>query len=54
MKTDNEFELQMGTNHLGHFALAARLFDLLQKTPQSRIVNVSSMAHRMGKIDFDV
>ncbi|NOZ61345.1 MAG: SDR family NAD(P)-dependent oxidoreductase [Calditrichaeota bacterium] len=51
-KTKDGFELQMGTNHLGHFALTALLFDLIKKTPNSRIVNVSSVAHKWGKIDF--
>ena len=46
--TVDGFELQMGTNHLGHFALAARL---LPKLRGSRVVSVSSMAHRMA--DFD-
>lgn len=52
-KTKEGFELQIGTNHLGHFYLNALLFDLIAKTPQARIVSVSSMAHNMGKIDFD-
>jgi NAD(P)-dependent dehydrogenase (short-subunit alcohol dehydrogenase family) len=52
-KTSDGFELQMGTNHLGHFVLTALLFDLLNKTSSSRIVNVSSAAHKYGKINFD-
>ena len=52
-KTEDGFEKQNGVNHLGHFALTAQLFDLLKKTPSSRIVNVSSNAHRYGKMDFD-
>ncbi|MCO6512667.1 MAG: SDR family oxidoreductase [Aridibacter famidurans] len=52
-KTKDGFELQFGTNHLGHFVLTARLFDLLKRTDGSRIVNVSSGAHRMGKLDFE-
>lgn len=51
--TTDGFELQMGTNHFGHFALTGRLMDLLQSTPESRIVSVSSMAHKMGNINFD-
>jgi len=51
-KTEDGFEKQNGVNHLGHFALTARLFELLIKTPSSRIVNVSSNAHRFGKMDF--
>jgi NAD(P)-dependent dehydrogenase (short-subunit alcohol dehydrogenase family) len=52
-KTGNGFELQMGTNHLGHFALTGLLIDLIKNTPESRIVNVSSMAHKIGNINFD-
>ncbi|MCX5774909.1 MAG: oxidoreductase [Firmicutes bacterium] len=52
-KTEDGFEKQNGVNHLGHFALTAQLFDLIAQTPHSRIVTVSSMAHKMGKMDFD-
>lgn len=52
-KTMDGFELQFGTNHLGHFALTGLLLPVLIKTPGSRIVNVSSIAHRNGKINFD-
>ncbi len=52
-KTTDGFELQMGTNHLGHFALTGHLIDVIKNTPKSRIVTVSSMAHKMGNIDFD-
>ena len=52
-KTEDGFESQMGTNHLGHFALTAQLFPLLKSTGGSRIVNVSSTAHNMGNISFD-
>lgn len=52
-KTEDGFERQFGTNHLGHFALTGLLLDTLLATPGSRVVNVSSMGHRMGKIDFD-
>lgn len=51
-KTQDGFEIQMGTNHLGHFALTGYLMSLLKKTEGSRIVATSSMAHRFGKIDF--
>jgi NAD(P)-dependent dehydrogenase (short-subunit alcohol dehydrogenase family) len=52
-KTKDGFELQFGTNHLGHFALTAQLLPLLAATNGSRIVNVSSGAHKAGNIDFD-
>lgn len=52
-KTENGFELQMGTNHFGHFALTLQLLDILTNTENSRIVNVSSMAHKGGNINFE-
>ncbi len=51
-KTADGFELQFGTNHLGHFALTGLLMDLMLRTPHARIVNVSSAAHMIGNIDF--
>jgi NAD(P)-dependent dehydrogenase (short-subunit alcohol dehydrogenase family) len=51
-KTEDGFEIQMGTNHLGHFALTGLLMSLLKKTGNSRIVVTSSMAHTGGNIDF--
>jgi len=51
-KTAQGFETQIGVNHLGHFALTARLLDLVLKTPGARVVTVSSVAHKMGKIRF--
>jgi len=50
--TKDGFESQMGTNHLGHFALTALLVDVLIKTQKSRIVNISSGAHKYGNMDF--
>lgn len=52
-RTVDGFEMQFGTNHLGHFALTGRLLPALLKTPEARVVVVSSMAHQSGKMDFD-
>jgi len=52
-KTADGFELQLGTNHLGHFALTGLLLGQLLGTPGARVVNVSSTAHKIGRIDFD-
>ena len=52
-KTRDGFELQFGTNHLGHFALTGHLLPMLENMVGSRVVSVSSMAHNMGTIDFD-
>lgn len=51
--TRDGFEMQLGVNHLGHFALAGRLLCPLLATPGARIVQVGSNAHRFGRIDFD-
>jgi NAD(P)-dependent dehydrogenase (short-subunit alcohol dehydrogenase family) len=51
--TEDGFELQFGTNHLGHFALTMRLLPALKTAKEARIVTVSSVAHTSGKIDFD-
>lgn len=51
--TKDGFEAQFGTNHLGHFALTALLLPLLKKAPAPRVVTVSSIAHKSGKMDFD-
>jgi NAD(P)-dependent dehydrogenase (short-subunit alcohol dehydrogenase family) len=48
-RTADGFELQFGTNHLGHFALT----NLLLESVTGRVVNVSSTGHRFGRIDFD-
>ena len=51
--TKDGFELQLGVNHLGHFALTGYLLDRLRATAGSRVVVVSSAAHRFGKMDFE-
>jgi NAD(P)-dependent dehydrogenase (short-subunit alcohol dehydrogenase family) len=51
--TADGFELQFGTNHLGHFALTGLLLPALLAAPAARVVTVSSIAHRGGKIRFD-
>jgi hypothetical protein len=52
-QTADGFEMQFGTNHLGHFALTGLLLGRLRATPGARVVTVSSGAHRMGRIRFD-
>lgn len=51
--TKDGFELQFGTNHLGHFALTGHLLPVVMNTPLSRIVTISSIAARRAKIHFD-
>jgi NAD(P)-dependent dehydrogenase (short-subunit alcohol dehydrogenase family) len=51
--TADSFELQFGTNHLGHFALTGLLLDRMAGRNDARVVTVSSGAHRMGRINFD-
>ncbi len=51
--TTDGFELQLGTNHLGHFALTGRLLPLLRAATSPRVTTVSSGAHLMGSIHFD-
>jgi NAD(P)-dependent dehydrogenase (short-subunit alcohol dehydrogenase family) len=52
-RTSDNFELQIGTNHLGHFALAAGLFPLISRAAGSRIVCVSSSAAKIGSVDLE-
>ena len=51
--TTDGFELQFGSNHLGHFALTAHLLPLLRAADQARVVSLSSLAARRGRIHFD-
>lgn len=52
-RTEDGFELQFGTNHLGHFALTGLLLPLLTSRLGARVVTVSSLAHRSGRLRFD-
>jgi NAD(P)-dependent dehydrogenase (short-subunit alcohol dehydrogenase family) len=52
-RTADDFEMQFGTNHLGHFALTGLLLEAITRTPGARVVTVSSSGHRMGRMDFD-
>jgi NAD(P)-dependent dehydrogenase (short-subunit alcohol dehydrogenase family) len=52
-KSEDGFELQFGVNFIGHFTLTGQLFNLLESTPNARVVTLSSIAHRGGVIDFD-
>jgi NAD(P)-dependent dehydrogenase (short-subunit alcohol dehydrogenase family) len=51
--TADGFEMQLGTNYLGHFALTAHLLPLLRQSPQRRVVQLSSGAHHQGSIHLD-
>lgn len=52
-ETEDGFELQIGTNHLSHFALTGLLLPTLLSTPHSRIVTTTSIARAFGRIHFD-
>jgi len=51
--TSDGFELQLGTNHLGHFALTGLLLGALERSGSARVVTVSSTEHRGGRLDFE-
>jgi NAD(P)-dependent dehydrogenase (short-subunit alcohol dehydrogenase family) len=51
--TADGFEMQLGTNHLGHFALTGLLLDRLRAAPEARVVTISSGAHRAGRMRWD-
>jgi NAD(P)-dependent dehydrogenase (short-subunit alcohol dehydrogenase family) len=51
--TPQGFEMQFGTNHLGHFALTGLLLPALLRQPGSRVAIVSSIAHKGGRLNFD-
>lgn len=52
-ETVDGFEMQLGVNYLSHYALTGRLLPLLRKAPAPRVVNLSSLMHRSGKIYLD-
>jgi len=52
-RTADGFETQFGTNFIGHFLLTLLLLPLLNRTPGARVVTLSSVAHWIGRIDFD-
>ena len=52
-KTEDGFEMHFGVNHLGHFALTARLWPQLSEREGSRVVQVSSLVYHLGKIRFE-
>ena len=52
LTTKQGFELQFGTNHIGHFVLTNHLLPILENTPNSRIVTLSSLVAKMGKADI--
>lgn len=53
METKQGHELQFGVNHLGHFKLTSHLMNMLLETPESRVLNQSSVYHQLGNIRFD-
>jgi NAD(P)-dependent dehydrogenase (short-subunit alcohol dehydrogenase family) len=52
-RTADGFELQFGTNHLGHFLLTTLLLEKMEGRDDARVVTLSSTAHKMGHINFD-
>ena len=52
-RTTDGFEMQFGTNHLGHFAITARLMPLLRQAEKPRVVTLSSGGHRISDVDLD-
>jgi len=53
LRTKDRFELQIGVNHFGHFALTGLLFDRLRRAEEGRVVTMSSFVHYSGKMVFD-
>lgn len=53
-QTEDGFGVQFGVNHLGHFLLTRLLLDRLKEAGGGRVVTLSSMAHRWGRVDLQV
>lgn len=53
LRTTDGFEMQIGVNHLGHFALTGLLLHRLRASPAARVVTVSSLAHAFGRVDIE-
>ncbi|MFJ4970776.1 oxidoreductase [Streptomyces sp. NPDC088755] len=53
LRTADGFEMQFGTNHLGHFALTLRLLPVLGVAGPARVVTLSSLGHRIGRVELD-
>ena len=51
--TADGFEMQLGTNHLGHYALSMRVLPLLEAAKAPRLINVASTAHKFNSMNFD-
>ena len=52
-ETEDEFENQLATNYIGHFALTGHLLPLMKDAPASRIVSLSSLSYKWAEIDFE-
>jgi NAD(P)-dependent dehydrogenase (short-subunit alcohol dehydrogenase family) len=52
-RTADGFEMQFGTNHLGHFALTGLLLPALRRAPSPRVISTSSTAHKIGRMRWD-
>ena len=51
--TSDGYEMQIGINHFGHFYLTYHLWSFIRKSPNPRVINLSSIGHRRGNIDVE-